>query len=59
QARIFDRFFRGDPAHSRKVEGSGLGLSIVKHHAEIMGAEIRVQSELGVGTEVTVIFTSR
>ena len=56
QNRIFDRFFRGDPSHNRKVEGSGLGLSIVKHHIESMGAEIRIQSELGIGTEVLVKF---
>lgn len=33
-ARVFDRFFRGDPAHNSTVEGSGLGLSIAKSIAE-------------------------
>lgn len=55
--RVFERFFRGDPAHSRDVEGSGLGLSIVKHHADVLGAEIFIDSRLGKGTVVKVIFT--
>lgn len=54
--RIFERFYRVDKSHSQETGGTGLGLSIVKHAAEYLGAEIDIQSEYGVGTEVTVKF---
>ena len=56
QKRIFDRFFRGDRSHSRKVDGSGLGLSIVKHHVDVLGADLVLHSELGRGTEISILF---
>jgi len=48
--RIFERFYRTDTARSRKVGGSGLGLSICKHIIEAHGQAIHVRSTLDVGT---------
>ncbi len=54
--RIFERFYRVDKSHSKEVGGTGLGLSIVKHATKIHNAKIELQSSLGEGTTVTVIF---
>ena len=54
--RIFERFYRGDKSHSSEREGTGLGLSIVKHGAKYHGAKIEVESEVGRGTKIAVIF---
>lgn len=48
--RIFERFYRTDLARSRKVGGSGLGLSICKHIVEAHGQAIHVRSKIDVGT---------
>jgi two-component system phosphate regulon sensor histidine kinase PhoR len=48
--RIFERFYRTDLARTRKVGGSGLGLSICKHIIEAHGQTIHVRSTLNVGT---------
>lgn len=52
--RLFDRFYRVDKGRSRKMGGSGLGLSIVKSIVERHGGEISVNSEVGVGTTFIV-----
>jgi two-component system phosphate regulon sensor histidine kinase PhoR len=49
--RLFERFYRVDKSGSRKVGGSGLGLSIVKHIIEAHDEKIYVESELNVGSE--------
>ena len=54
--RIFERFYRVDKSHSKTVGGTGLGLSIVKHIAICHNAEINVQSKLGKGTTISVVF---
>ncbi len=48
--RIFERFYRTDTARSRKVGGSGLGLSICKHIIEAHDQTIHVRSTIDVGT---------
>ena len=53
---IFDRFYRVDNARSRETGGVGLGLSIVSAICAAHGAEIEVNSTLGVGSSFTVQF---
>jgi signal transduction histidine kinase len=50
--RIFERFFRVDPARTGTSGGTGLGLAIVKHLVEHMGGQVNARSELGRGTTV-------
>lgn len=54
QPRIFERFYRVDPARSRDTGGTGLGLSIVKHVVADHGGEVRVWSQPGQGSTFTV-----
>jgi two-component system sensor histidine kinase SenX3 len=53
-ARIFERFYRVDPARSRLTGGTGLGLSIVKHVALNHGGDVKVWSKIGVGSTFTL-----
>lgn len=56
QDRVFERFYRVDKSHSKQSGGTGLGLSIVKHAVQYHGGSIRLQSEPGKGTTITVSF---
>ena len=53
--RIFERFYRVDPARARATGGTGLGLSIVKHVAASNGGRVTVWSEQGQGSSFTLI----
>jgi two-component system, OmpR family, sensor histidine kinase SenX3 len=53
-ARVFERFYRVDPARSRMTGGTGLGLSIVRHVALNHGGDIKVWSKEGVGSTFTL-----
>ncbi len=52
QQRIFDKFYQADK--SRKQEGVGLGLSLVKRIVDMMGGEIKVTSQVGIGSTFRV-----
>lgn len=56
QPKVFERFYRVDKGRSRDMGGTGLGLAIVKHAAAYHGAEIRLESRVGEGTTITVMF---
>ena len=53
--RIFERFYRVDPARARATGGTGLGLSIVKHVAASNGGSVEVWSEPGLGSSFTLV----
>ncbi|HWJ84761.1 MAG TPA: ATP-binding protein [Cellulomonas sp.] len=54
QERVFERFYRVDPARSRETGGTGLGLSIVKHVAADHGGDVTVWSRPGRGSTFTL-----
>jgi two-component system sensor histidine kinase SenX3 len=54
QQRVFERFYRVDPARSRDTGGTGLGLSIVKHVAADHGGDVQVWSQPGKGSTFTL-----
>ena len=53
---VFERFYRVDKSHSKRTGGTGLGLAIVKHICAFIGAELFIESEIGLGSTFTVIF---
>lgn len=59
QAKVFERFYRGEQSRSRETGGTGLGLAIVKHAATLHGAALTLDSEPGRGTTVCVRFPGR
>ena len=54
--RIFERFYRVDPARSREQGGTGLGLAIVRHLVESHGGTVTAQSAAGVGTTIRTLW---
>ncbi len=54
QERIFERFVQVDSTSTRKYNGSGLGLALVKEYVDIQGFSIEIESALGEGTTFTV-----
>jgi two-component system sensor histidine kinase SenX3 len=52
--RIFERFYRVDPARSRVTGGTGLGLAIVKHVMAAHGGKVTVTSKEGAGSTFTL-----
>ena len=56
QERVFERFYRVDKSRSKSTGGTGLGLAIVKHVVQCHGAKLKMNSQLGTGTRIEVIF---
>ena len=56
QERVFERFYRVDKSRSRKIGGTGLGLSMVKHCAVFHGAAVELESAENSGTKIKVVF---
>lgn len=54
--RLCERFYRVDKSRSKKTGGTGLGLAIVKHICALYKAELSIESEIGIGTEITILF---
>ena len=57
--RLCERFYRVDKSRSKKTGGTGLGLAIVKHICMLYNAELSIESELGKGTAISVIFNKK
>lgn len=52
--RIYDPFERADDVRTSKIQGTGLGMTISRNIIQMMGGDIQIESELGVGTIVTI-----
>ncbi|HEX3757491.1 MAG TPA: ATP-binding protein, partial [Kofleriaceae bacterium] len=59
QPRLFQRFQQIDTSSTRRYEGTGLGLALVKQCAELLGGTVRVESELGKGARFVVELARR
>lgn len=55
-SRVFDRFYRVDPARAKDTGGLGLGLAIVQTIARLHGGSVEISSQVGKGTIVTLVF---
>lgn len=55
QQRVFNEFEQGDNSITRQFGGVGLGLSIAQHFTRMMGSELKLQSQLGEGTQVSFL----
>lgn len=53
--RVFERFYRADKSRSKKIGGTGIGLSIVKHIVEKHRGEIKLKSKVNIGSEIEII----
>ena len=51
---VFKAFRQADASSTREVDGSGLGLTIARRFCHTLGGELRAESEIGVGTTMTV-----
>ena len=56
QERVFERFYRVDKSRSKSIGGTGLGLAIVKHIVAQHNAALHLDSELGEGTTIEIVF---
>lgn len=56
---LFQRFYRGDKSRDRKTGGVGIGLSIVKAFVEAHRGEIKIRSQLNVGTTIALYFPKK
>jgi two-component system sensor histidine kinase SenX3 len=54
QQKIFEKFYRGSNAVAGKIRGSGIGLSLTRHVAEMHGGDVLVRSEPGQGSTFTL-----
>ncbi len=55
--KLFSKFSQEEQGYSRRFEGSGLGLALVKRYCELNNAEIKVTSTKGIGTHFSVLFS--
>ena len=54
--RLTERFYRVDRSRSRETGGTGLGLAIVKHVVQRHGAQLSIESTVGVGSRFAIVF---
>jgi signal transduction histidine kinase/tetratricopeptide (TPR) repeat protein len=54
QKKVFEKFYRSSHPVSKSIEGSGIGLTLVEHIVKAHGGQVRIESDLGQGTTVTI-----
>ena len=57
--RLCERFYRVDKSRTKKTGGTGLGLAIVKHICALYDADLSIESDVGIGTTITVVFNRK